>query len=457
MNKIKGFFNDKKFFKTLFILALPIIMQNILTSSLNMADTLMIGSIGDSQVAAVGIGNQFSFLFNLIVIGTTGGCSIFISQYWGKKDKKNIKKVVGIGGVTVIMVAIISMILALFVPELIVVIFTKDPEVIREASSYLAIVSLSYIVTAITFTIATSLRCMEDAKTPMIISAVAVGVNIVLNYIFIFGKLGFPAMGVKGAAIATVIARIIECILLMIKGHKHKVLHGDFKEYFQFNTEFVFLIYKSVIPVVLNEACWGLGTFFYSIAYGKLGTESMASVQITNNIQNLFFVVCFSMASSSLVMIGNQIGAGEEEIAKRYGRKFTILAFAMGVILGIIVFLLASPILKLFNVSDIVKEYSIIILKIYSICYPIRVVNLILIVGVFRGGGDAGFALKAEALTMWFIGVPMAFIGALILKFPIYLVILMVTAEEVAKFIVSIFRFKSYKWIHNVIEEESIS
>lgn len=125
MNKIKGFFNDKKFFKTLFILALPIIMQNILTSSLNMADTLMIGSIGDSQVAAVGIGNQFSFLFNLIVIGTTGGCSIFISQYWGKKDKKNIKKVVGIGGVTVIMVAIISMILALFVPELIVVIFTK--------------------------------------------------------------------------------------------------------------------------------------------------------------------------------------------------------------------------------------------------------------------------------------------------------------------------------------------
>ncbi|ATD55461.1 MATE family efflux transporter [Clostridium chauvoei] len=238
MEKIKDFFKNKQFFKTLIILALPIILQNILTSSLNMADTLMIGSIGDEQVAAVGI-------------------------------------------------------------------FTKDLQVIKEASSYLAIVSISYIVTAITFTIATALRCMEDSKTPMIISAVAVCINIVLNYIFIFGKFGVPEMGVQGAAIATVIARFVECTLLAIKGHKHKVLHGEFKEYFMFKKDFAFSIYKSVILVVLNEACWGFGTFFYSIAYGKLGTESMAAVQITNNIQNLFFVVCFSMASSSLVMIGN--------------------------------------------------------------------------------------------------------------------------------------------------------
>lgn len=450
--RIQEFFSDKKFYKTLFVLALPIMLQNMLTSSLNMADTLMVGSLGDSQVAAVGIGNQFSFLFNLIVIGTTGGTSIFISQYWGKKDNKNIKKVVGIGGVTVIIVGVIAMLAAILVPETIVSIFSKDPVVIKEASSYLSIVALSYIVTAITFTISTALRCMENSKIPMFISAIAVLINVSLNYIFIFGKLGLPVMGVSGAAIATVIARFIECILLIIIASKNKVLQGDLREYLQFKLSFVKTVYISVIPVVLNEACWGLGSFLYAVAYGSLGTEAMAAVQITNNIQNLFFVVCFSMASASLVMIGNQIGAGKEERAKEYGIKFAVIAFVTGIALGVLVILLSPFILKLFNVSEVVNQYSKTMLKIYAIFYPIRVVNLVLIVGAFRGGGDAGFALKAEGFTMWLIGVPLAFIGSMLLKFDITQVVLLISLEEVVKFIVCFKRLRSYKWIHNVVE-----
>lgn len=450
--RIQVFFSDKKFYKTLFVLALPIMLQNMLTSSLNMADTLMVGSLGDNQVAAVGIGNQFSFLFNLIVIGTTGGTSIFISQYWGKKDNRNIKKVVGIGGLTVIIVGVIAMLAAILVPETIVSIFSKDPIVIKEASSYLSIVGLSYIVTAITFTISTALRCMENSKIPMFISAIAVLINIYLNYIFIFGKLGLPALGVSGAAIATVFARFIECILLIIIASKNEVLQGDLREYLKFKLSFVKTVYISVIPVVLNEACWGLGSFLYAVAYGSLGTEAMAAVQITNNIQNLFFVVCFSMASASLVMIGNQIGAGKEERAKKYGIKFAIIAFVIGITLGMLVIVLSPFILKLFNVSEVVNQYSKTMLKIYAIFYPIRVVNLVLIVGAFRGGGDAGFALKAEAFTMWLIGVPLAFIGSMLLKFNITQVVLLISLEEVVKFIVCFKRLRSYKWIHNVVE-----
>lgn len=451
-NRIQEFFSDKKFYKTLFVLALPIMLQNMLTSSLNMADTLMVGSLGDKQVAAVGIGNQFSFLFNLIVIGTTGGTSIFISQYWGKKDNSNIKKVVGIGGLTVIIVGLIAMLAAILIPETIVGIFSKDEFVIKEASSYLSIVGLSYIVTAITFTISTALRCMENSKIPMFISAIAILINILLNYIFIFGKLGLPTLGVSGAAIATVFARFIECILLVIIASKNKVLQGNLREYLQFKLSFVKTVYISVIPVILNEACWGLGSFLYAVAYGSLGTEAMAAVQITNNIQNLFFVVCFSMASASLVMIGNQIGAGREERAKKYGIKFAIIAFATGIILGLLVIVLSPFILKLFNVSEIVNNYSQTMLKIYAILYPIRVVNLVLIVGTFRGGGDAGFALKAEAFTMWLIGVPLAFIGSMLLKFNITQVVLLISLEEVVKFIVCFKRLRSYKWIHNVVE-----
>lgn len=449
--KLKGVFKDKNFYKTLWVLALPMILQNILTSSLNMADTLMVGSLGDAEVAAVGIGNQFSFLFNLLVIGTTGGCSIFISQYWGKRDKENIKNVVGLGGITVVIVAILAMFMALFIPETIVRIFSKDPIVIKEASTYLSIVSVSYIFTAITFVLANTLRSMENAKTPMYISAVAILINIGLNYMLIFGKGGAPRLLVAGSAVATVIARIIEALLLILMASKNEVLKGSFKGYFQFNKEFAINIYKSVIPVVLNEGCWGLGAFLYAVAYGKLGTESMAAIQISNNIQNMFFVICFSMAGAALVMIGNQIGANNEDTAKDYGKKFTVLSFITGIILGIALISTAAVILKLFNVSDSVKNYAIDVLKIYGLFYPIRVVNLVLIVGVFRGGGDAGFALKAEAFTMWGIGVPLAFIGALVFNFSIKGVVLLVSIEEVVKFLVSVWRLRSYKWIHNLV------
>lgn len=451
MERFKELFSDKKFYKTLFILALPIVIQNLLMTSLNMADTLMVGALGDIPVAAVGIGNQVSFLVQLFMIGIAGGCSVFVAQFWGKKDKKNIKKVVGLGIISSLIVGLIGSLVVLFNIDGIAKLFSKDLVVIAQVNDYLKVVVISYILNAVTLSLAYVLRSMEDAKTPMIISAISVLTNVVLNYIFIFGKFGVPAMGVKGAAIATVIARVVECILLIWVASRNEVLQGKFKEFLDFDKKFSIEVYKSVVPILLNDVCWGIGNFLYSIAYGQIGTEAMASVQICTNIQNLFMVLCMSVASASLVIIGNQVGSGREDKAKEYTRKITGLSFIMGIVIAILVILLSGPIIGLFNVSEEVKNSSILMLNIFTFIAPIRIINIVLIVGAFRGGGDASYALKLESATMWFIGVPLAFIGAMFLNLKVYQVVLLVSIEEIVKFIFTMLRLKSGKWIKSVI------
>lgn len=451
MERFKELFSDKKFYKTLFILALPIVIQNLLMTSLNMADTLMVGALGDIPVAAVGIGNQVSFLVQLFMIGIAGGCSVFVAQFWGKKDKKNIKKVVGLGIISSLIVGLIGSLVVLFNIDGIAKLFSKDLVVIAQVNDYLKVVVISYILNAVTLSLAYVLRSMEDAKTPMIISAISVLTNVVLNYIFIFGKFGVPAMGVKGAAIATVIARVVECILLIWVASRNEVLQGKFKEFLDFDKKFSIEVYKSVVPILLNDVCWGIGNFLYSIAYGQIGTEAMASVQICTNIQNLFMVLCMSVASASLVIIGNQVGSGKEDKAKEYTRKITGLSFIMGIVIAILVILLSGPIIGLFNVSEEVKNSSILMLNIFTFIAPIRIINIVLIVGAFRGGGDASYALKLESATMWFIGVPLAFIGAMLLNLKVYQVVLLVSIEEIVKFIFTMLRLKSGKWIKSVI------
>ncbi len=451
MERFKELFSDKKFYKTLFILALPIVIQNLLMTSLNMADTLMVGALGDIPVAAVGIGNQVSFLVQLFMIGIAGGCSVFVAQFWGKKDKKNIKKVVGLGIISSLIVGFIGSLVVLFNIDGIAKLFSKDLVVIAQVNDYLKVVVISYILNAVTLSLAYVLRSMEDAKTPMIISAISVLTNVVLNYIFIFGKFGVPAMGVKGAAIATVIARVVECILLIWVASRNEVLQGKFKEFLDFDKKFSIEVYKSVVPILLNDICWGIGNFLYSIAYGQIGTEAMASVQICTNIQNLFMVLCMSVASASLVIIGNQVGSGREDKAKEYTRKITGLSFLMGILIAVLVILLSDPIIGLFNVSEEVKNSSILMLNIFTFIAPIRIINIVLIVGAFRGGGDASYALKLESSTMWFIGVPLAFIGAMFLNLKVYQVVLLVSIEEIVKFIFTMLRLKSGKWIKSVI------
>ena len=457
---------DKTFYKKIFVIALPIIIQNFITSSLNIVDTIMIGKLGEVEIASVGIGNQYFFLFNILIMGMfsgmavytsqswiNAGASVFMSQYWGRKDIASIKKVVGLGSLLAVIIGLIFKVVALISPGFIVSIFNKSTDVIRLGSEYLGVVCLSYVFTALTFNFATALRCIEKTSIPMLVSAVALLTNTFLNWVFIFGNLGAPAMGVKGAALATLIARVLETTILIAYIYISKsVLAGKIKELFSFSRDFVKMIFITMIPVLLNEGCWGLGSVIYNVIYGRIGTQAIASVQIATTVYNLFMVVIFGIGSASLVIVGNEIGRGDKDKGYKYGKKCVMLGCIVGIILSLGLILLSNQIVTLYDVSEQVRIWARNILYVIAFIMVIRVYNIIIIVGVLRGGGDAKVSLAIEASTMWFIGVPVAFIGAFILKLPVYQVYALCTLEEIVKGVFCLRRFKSKKWINNLVD-----
>lgn len=445
--------NKSIFYSTLLKLAIPIVIQNLITSSINMIDTVMIGKLGESEIAAVGIANQYFFLFNLLLIGITSGVGIFISQYWGKKDQENIRRVLGISLISSVVFSVIFTIVALLIPESIMVLFNKDPYVINAGAGYLKIVSLSYIFTAISLVFGVSSRCVEDTVAPMLVSILALLTNATLNYIFIFGHLGFPAMGVKGAAFATLTARIVEASALVIYVYYKKgALAANIKEMLDISRSFVKTTMYTVVPVVINDMCWALASVIYSISYGNLGTQAMAAVQITTTVQNVFMVLSFGLASGAAVMIGNKVGAGEIDEAKDYTKRFLRLSVIVGLFIGGTLALSSPAVLSFFNISKEVYTSALRILYISSIIMFLKVLGVVIIVGILRGGGDATHALKIEGLTMWLIGVPLALLGSFVFRFPVEIVVLLVGFEELVKTVFSIKRLRTDAWINKVTE-----
>ena len=455
MGKIKQLykevFTDGDFYQKMLSLALPIVIQNFISSFLNMIDTVMVGKLGETEIAAVGIANQYFFFFNMFMIGLSAGCGVFISQFWGKRDLPNIKRILGIGLGSSIAVSLGFMVLGLLIPEKIIALFNNDRLVIALGVKYLKIVLISYLFTSITFSYNFSLRSIGNTMQPMLISGLALICNAFFNYVFIFGKLGAPAMGVAGAALATVIARVVEASILVIVIYKGKgPLAASFKELTDLSLEFVKKSYRTIFPVILNDICWGLGTMVYAAVYGRMGTQAVAAVQISNTVNNLFMVAIFGMSSAAAVMVGNCIGAGRERLGREYAKRFSILAVVVGIGLGLLLAAVSPLVLDMFNLSELTRDYSQIILDIISLIFFIRVFDIILIVGILRGGGDARQALLIEGFTMWFIGVPLTILGAFVFKLPIYTVYALALLEEIAKGIFGIIRLKSGRWINNV-------
>ncbi len=447
-------FGDKSFYYKLITLGIPVIIQNLITSSLSMVDSVMVGKLGNEPVAAVGIANQYGLLVFLIYAAIHSGAGIYIAQFWGKKDYENIGKVVNIGAALGVGISILFSIVGIIFPAQIVAIFNTKPLVIELGSDFLRIFSFSFAFAAISFGVSVNLRSIGKTTMPMVISGFALGINTLLNFALIFGLWGFPAMGVKGSATATLISRIIEMVIfLVVSGRYYDILRIRLKVLKTVTSDLFKRVTSTMVPVILNEICWGLGFAVYSVAYGRIGTEAFAAVQITNNITNLFLVAGFGMASASAVIMGHAIGAGEEHKARRYAWNFVSLCIYGGVVLGGALYFIAPSVANLFEVTPDVIRTAILILNINAFIIPIRLTNIVAIVGILRGGGDAGFAFKAEAFTMWFIGVPLAFIGAFVLKLEVQWVVLLVMAEELAKIILSIIRLKSDKWIKNVVIE----
>ncbi|NLC52407.1 MAG: MATE family efflux transporter, partial [Firmicutes bacterium] len=350
-----------------------------------------------------------------------------------------------------VFVSTLFMVVGLLFPRQIIMIFNNDPLVIEEGSRYLRIVLGSYLFTGISFVYVFALRSIGNTLLPMAISTVALVCNVFFNYMLIFGKFGAPALGVAGAAIATVIARIVEtCTLVAVVYWQRGVLAATLNELCDFNFSFIWKAYRTIIPVLLNEICWGLASLIYAVVYGRMGTQAVATIQIVNTITNLFMVVIFGMSSAAAVMIGNQIGAGQVKLANEYAKMFSRLGVALGIVLGLMLAVTSPYLLNAFNVSAMVRNSTQTIIYIVAIVFFIRLFNIIAIVGVLRGGGDARSSLLLEGFTMWFIGVPLTIVGAFVLKLPVHLVYSLSLCEELTKGLLCLRRLRSGRWIHNV-------
>ena len=451
---IKNIIKDKSFLKMLWVLAIPMVIQNLISSSLNMIDTLMIGRLGEGEIAAVGLANQ---LFLLIITGLTGICAgagVFISQYWGKKDIENIKRMLGLALTVGSLYALVITVFVQCFPSQSIGFFNKDPKILELGATYLKLVSISYIFTAITFAYSFALRCIGRTKLPMIASGIAVMINVIFNAVFIFG-IGdwIPAMGVAGAALATLLARIIETIVILVGIYKMKYeLAAHFGELVPIPRELMARAAKPMLAITGNEVCWGLGSIVYTKAYGHIGYEAVTSVQIVNTITNFFLVVIFALASAVLTIVGNAIGEGDLSKAKLYAKRIIVLAIGIGIVICVAIVLLAPFIVSCFNVAPDVAHVTINILLINAVIIIPRVFTIVMIMGIFRGGGDTRYSLVLEACTMWLIGVPLSFIGAYLLELRLEYVVAMIMMEELVKSIFCIVRFRSFKWIHNMVE-----
>ncbi len=445
-------FKDRVFYKSMFAIAIPIALQNLITSALNMVDTLMISSLGQSSIAAVGLANQVFFFYILLTFGINSGSSIFIAQYWGKEDIPKIRKILGLALSIGTLLGVFFTIIAFFFPEFIMGLLIQEAEVIEIGSEYLRIISLSYIVTSISFAYSVALRTTGNPNIPMKISAIAFVTNTVFNYILIFGKLGLPAMGVVGAAWGTVIARFVEIGITFYAVYASKgPLAANVKELFGWSKEFYVKYIKTTYAVVLAEGAWSLGQVMYSVAYAKLGEEATAAVQLTNTIQNIFFVLIRGLANACTVMVGNKIGGGQEEEAYEYAKKFVIISTILGLILGIIMAITPKFTLMFFKgLEPGLYDVSYKLLVVMGLTFVIRVFNSTAIVGVLRGGGDTTFGMIIDIGSVWIVGVPLAFIGAMVFEMPVYYLLLLITLEELVKVVVAIPRMLSKKWIKNI-------
>jgi len=440
-------------YRTLFSIALPIALQQFLATSVNFIDTLMIGRLGEIAIASVGLSNQFFFFYNIVLFGLVSGGAIFFAQFWGKYDLNGISKSTALTVLFGLIISLPFFVLTLFFPALVMRFFSPDPNVITEGVKYLKIISFSFPIFSISMVFSFVLRSVHKAHIPMYVTIIELSSNVFLNYILIFGKLGFPRLGITGAAIATVISRIIGLVFLLLI-MKIKDLPGRFnlKHIKMLNSTFVKRFLHYTLPTIANEFAWSLGFTMYSVIYAHMSTKVIAARNIMGTIEGFAWAFTFSLANAASVIIGNYLGAKKFDEAFHISKKIIILTEIVAIISAIATYIGTIFSINLFNVSEEVKNLVIISMAISLGFVPLKVYNGLNIVGFLRAGGDTRFSFLVEASTLWLLGVPLAAFGGLILKLSFPLVLLLTMTDEIAKSIILTLRFKSKKWIKNVVE-----
>lgn len=454
MISIKERIGGRDFWAPALRLGIPVALQNLLISSFGLIDTLMLGQLGDVAVASVGMAGQWSWLMHIFFYGLSSGAAVFLSQYWGAKDLKGIRRTYGILSVATVGIALVMLGISVFAPSMVMRIFTTDPVAIETGVSYLRIAGLSYLALAFSQVFSTVLRSTEEVKLPLFASLFGVLGNTVLNYGLIFGRMGLPKMGVPGAAVATVISACIGPVILFLVSLKRRnLLICSLKELFSFDRAFVTKYIRVSLPALVNEGLWALGTLGYNMVFGRMGTIQYAALTIFRTIESLFFAFYAGLCHACGVLVGREIGAGRIEDGVRYANRFTLMMPVLSIGIGLIMILSRDLFLSLFQVSPDVAQMARAIMLAFGLEIPIRNISYVTICGVFRPGGDTKTGVLYDIISVWLMALPLTALCGLVFKLDFVLVyIIMLISEDWLKAFLCIRRLRSRKWIMPVVD-----
>ena len=440
------------FWKITLSLAIPIMLQNMLVSSFSLIDTLMVSQLGDVQLSATGMAGQITWLYNMVLFGISSGAAVFVSQYWGNGNTKGIHRTTGIAVSSGLIISFIFMLAGVLIPEKIIYIFNQDPRVVEQGALYLRYAALSYPAIALTNILGSVLRSAEHPKLPMIVSGICALFNAILNYILIFPM----GLGVKGAAIATVISAWIGPVLIITLSIALKnILYAKLSDVFSFGFRDLAEFFRKATPVIINETMWGSATVTYNIIFANMGFEEYGAITIVRTFENFSFCFFLGVCNACCVLVGKSIGAGEIREGIRDSKRFMAIFPIISILVGGAIILLRQPLVSVFNLGENISAYTIEtaewILVIYGAWIIIRNIPYITIVGIFRPGGDTKFGMIIEIFALWCFSVPVTFIAANVLHLPFLMVYaIMYICEDLPKSIVLIFYWISGKWIKPV-------
>lgn len=442
------------FWKPAVRLGFPVALQNLLISSFGLVDTLMVGMLGDIPIASLGMASQWSWLLHLFFYGLSSGAATFISQYWGAKDHKGIRNTYGLLLFLALICSLVMASFAILMPSLVISLFTNDPLVIHTGASYLRIAGFSYFALALSQVFCTVLRSTEQVKLPLLASTISVAANTFLNYGLILGKFGLPEMGVRGAALATVISAWISPILLFAISLKRKnILITPLRELFSFDRSFIKRYMRVSLPALLNEGTWALGTTGYNMILGHVGTIEYAALTMFRSIESMFFAFLIGVCHACGILVGREIGAGNIDASVRYANRFTLFVPIFSCIISALLITSGGFLLRLYDVSSETLRIAQSIMLIYALEMPVRNVSFITICGVFRPGGDTRTGFYYDLFFVWGVALPLTALCGLVLKLDFLMVYtIMLLSEDVGKSILCIRRLRSRKWIMSIIE-----
>lgn len=449
----ESLFSDKIFCKKLLQLTAPIALQSLMLASVAAADAVMLGSVAQNSMAAVSLATQIQFIQNMILMAFVAAAGILGAQYWGKGDHRTVNDIFCICLRYCGVVSLLFFVGCVFFPRYLMRVFTNEEVLIDIGIRYLKVAGWSYLLTGISQCYLAIMKVSEHASQTAKISSGAVIINIILNAVFIFGLFGLPAMEVQGAALATLIARVVELIWCIICSRREGYIRPDWGRFFKRNKLLISDFCKCAFPLLGASLFWGVGFTSYTAFMGHMGTDAAASNSVASVVRDLICCLCNGISSGGGILIGNELGSGNLERGKLYGDRLVKLAFLCGILSTGVMLLVTPLVLHFVKLTDKAAQYLVGMMIIMAIYMIGRAVNTIIINGIFAAGGDTMFDMYSLAVCMWGIAIPLAAAGTFLFHWPVLVVYACTCLDEVGKIPWVMFHYKKYGWVKDLTRE----